>query len=274
MSDTQLRQRVIIRRLFIGCVLLLVLGGFLIYYRFSTQADWDSYQSSLEQEDSLRSQIDALTASNNQLLSEIEESNLKLVSFTDDKIKYINLAAQLSEDYSVTIDKLDVSDVWQDGEISGMTTSIEVRGSLSDVQDFVSDYCSSNYTNRISVVSCRPIGRYAWLTRVIDDQQFLTWFDTSGEEELYNQQQASLQNQVAETNEAWAEFQAQNNAPIEITPTRTVPMYDPDIGEFIDAITGEVLSDEAAVQIPISLDILFATRPMKVYLVIDFLGRS
>lgn len=270
MSDEQLRQRLIIKHRLIIAALLFVVSIALVYYRISTSSEWSQYQFEKQQEASIQAQVDSLTATNNQLLATIEENGKELVSFSEDKIKYINLASELSLEHSVRINKLTVSDVWQEGEMSGMTTTIEVEGALSDVRGFVDEYCSTNYTNRINVVSCRPSGRYAWLQRGIDGQDVLGWFDLSEDDALYK----DLQDQEA------AE-QAQQNAEFGIPAvseeedeTATLIYWDPELESFVDAMTGQTLSQEELDETPITLDKMFAPVPMKVYLVIDFLGRA
>ena len=185
MTDEQLHKRMINKRMIAVAILFLLMSAGLLYYRFSTQADVDTYFYQKSQETSLRSQVQALESTNNSLLSTIEQTGKELVSFSEDKIKYINLASELSEKYSLNIDKLTVSDVWQEGQMSGMTTSIEVQGSLYSIKEFINDYCSTKYTNRINVVSFRPVDRYPWITRGLDDEKVIDWFDLSEEERLY-----------------------------------------------------------------------------------------
>lgn len=269
MSDAQLQQRLAIKHRLIIAALLFVAAVALFYYRTYTEPAWSQYQFEKQQEASLQSQVDSLTSANSQLMATIEENGKQLVSFSEDKIKYINLASDLSAEHSVRINKLTVSDVWQEGEMSGMTTTIEVEGSLPDVRAFVEEYCGVNYTNRINVVSCRPAGRYAWLQRDIDGNKILTWFDLADDNALYQ----DLQNQADA-------LQAQANAEFGIPAVTADPsllenyIYDPATGTFTDPDTGHVLTQEELDATPITLDKMFAPVSTKAYLVIDFLGRA
>ena len=268
MSDAQLKQRLIIKHRLIIAGLLLVVAVGLLYFKYSTDSTWAQYQSDKQQESVVQSNVDSLNATNAQLMATIEENGKQLVSFSEDKIKYINLASDLSLEHSIRINKLTVSDVWEEGEMSVMTTSIEVEGSRSNVRAFVEEYCGANYTNRINVVSCRPSGRYVWLQREVDGEKVLNWFDLSQDEALY---ESLMKQQQKEENAAGSEFgipQVQENAQ---TPSYT---FDPDTSSFIDTVTGEVISPEVLDETPITLDKMFSDRPMKVYLVIDFLGRA
>lgn len=242
MSDEQLRQRLFIKHRLMVALLLFAISVGLFYYKIFTDTEWNQYTSEKQMEASVQSQVDSLTATNNQLLSTIEENGKQLVSFTEDKIKYINLASELSIMHAVRINKLTVSDVWQEGVMSGMTTTIEVEGKLSDVKSFVEEYCSVDYTNRINTISCRPTGRYAWLQRNIDGEKVLGWFDLSEDNALYQ----DLQNEAA----------AQQNAAN---------------SEFGIPVTSQSSEDTKT---PITLESMFTETPMKVYLVIDFLGRT
>lgn len=270
MSDEQLKRRMAIRHTLLGSALLFLAALGMLYFRYSTAADYNTYTAQKSQESTIQQQVDSLTSANNQLLATIEENGKELVSFTEDKIKYINLASELSLKHSVRINKLVVSDVWQEGEMSGMTTSIEVEGPLSDVRAFVESYCGTDYTNRINVVSCRPSGRYAWLSRTIDGEKVLSWFDLGEDIAMYQEQrdeEATLAKQQGQ------EFGIPV-ADIDAGVAEVMPVYDPEAKVFKDPSTGLVIPQEVIDSTPITLDKMFADQPMKVYLVIDFLGRA
>lgn len=271
MTDEQLKRKNTIKRILLGSFILLLLSCGIWYFRYSTEAEYQSYLSQVAQEASAQQQVSSLTSANNELLTTIEENGKELVSFSEDKIKYINLASELSLKYNVVINKLTVSDVWNEGEMSGMTTSIEIQGTLDDVESFVEDYCSTKYTNRVNVVSMRPLGRYVWLGRAIDDEKVLTWFDLSQDETLWEEKVRSdaaqaLQQQVADN----------FGLPVvNTTVTSTLPYtYDPDTGKFIYNGTSVEVDQDTLDLSPISLDKMFSAVDMKAYLVIDFLGRS
>lgn len=271
MSDEQLRKRLKIRRILIGSVLILLCACGLMYYTYSTTDDWQSYLDEKAQEATYATQVNMLTETNNQLLSTIEENGKKLISFSEDKIRYINLTSELSLKYSVRINKLAVSDVWNEGEMSGMTTAIEVQGSLTNVKDFLAEYCGSNYTNRVNVVSCRPLGRYAWLTRTIDGNKVIGWFDTTIDQDMYTRQLNQLE--IEERN-----LLAAQGIEVEVErdpiPIQLVPVYDPETGVIKDLVTGVELTQEQLDEMPISVDTMFAEKPIRIYLVVDFLGRT
>lgn len=270
MSDAQLKQRLVIKhRLIIACVLLLVALG-LFYFRYVTEAEWVQYQSDKQQEEVLQSQVDMLTQQNSQLTATIEETGKELVSFSEDKIKYINLASDLSLKHSIRINKLTVSDVWTEttlSDMSVMTTTVEVEGSLSNVRAFVEEYCGTNYTNRINVVSCRPSGRYVWLQRKVDGEKVLNWFDLTEDEELY-------QELMDEEEDAAGASGSEFGIPVVQEDSTANYVYDEETGSFIDQTTGLPVDPETLDITPITLDKMFADWPMKVYLVIDFLGRA
>lgn len=272
MTDEQLNRRIAIKRLLIVAAILILVSCGLFYFRISTEGQVQLYHQQKSQEASVQAQVEQLTSANNQLMATIEENGKELVSFSEDKIKYINLASELSLEHNVVINKLTVSDVWQEGEMSGMTTSIEVEGQLTDVRAFVEEYCGVNYTNRINVVSCRPSGRYVWLSRGIDEQKVLSWFDLSEDEALYQEQ---LEQQEAEEYRANQEF----GLPVAQDPAEAPTLageiiYDPASDTYIDSLTGSILTQDELEETPITLEKMFADAPMKVYLVIDFLGRA
>lgn len=270
MSDEQLKRRLVIRRiLFVSALLFLASIG-LIYYTYSTETEWQTYLSEKSQESSYQSQIATLTASNNNLIATIEENGKQLVSFSEDKIKYINLASDLSLTYNVRINKLAVSDVWDEGEMSGMTTAIEVEGGMSNIRGFIDEYCGTRYTNRVNVISCRPTGRYAWLTRSIDGNKVIGWFDTSADEQMYERQMQ----QIKAEERALLQQQGIITEEKDPIPLQIVPVYDPETGTIVDLKTGVALTQEQIDEIPITIDTMFSDKPMKVYLVIDFLGRK
>jgi len=270
MSDEQLRLKAAIKRrlLLAGLMLLLCCG--MVYFRYSTEEEWQMYCAEKQQEAGVQSQISSLEAANAELLETIESNGKELVSFTDDKIKYINLASQLSMKNNVVINKLIVSDVWTEGEMSGMTTNIEVQGSLSDIRQFVESYCSTQYTNRVNVVSCRPLGRYPWILRTIDGERVLAWFDISHDELL----QEELENTAATSSDN-SQLPAGFAMPEIPQPESQLSYsYDEETGKFYwDGTTVEV-DQETLDETPINLEKIFANNTMKAYLVIDFLGRA
>ena len=243
MTDEQLHRRMISKRLLIVSVLLLLLGAGLLYYRFYRQPELQQYRAQKAQETSLQSQITQLQATNGQMSATIEENGKELVSFSEDKIKYINLASELSSKWEVTINELSVSVVWNEGQMAGMTTVVEVEGNMEGVRGFISDYCGSNYTNRITKIACRPDDRYEWMYRYIDDLQILNWFDLSKEKDMWESENAeAIRQQQQEI--------LNNGGSI----------------ENFDALAGQIKS--------ITLDDMFKDYRFKLYLQVDFLGRQ
>ena len=269
MTDAQLRRRLIIKRMLIVSAVLLLLSMGMLYFQLVTQPQLDQYKAEKNQEVSFQNQLNTLSKANAELLATITENGKELVSFTEDKIKYINLASELSLSNNVRINKLTVSDVWDEGEMSGITTSIEVEGNLHDIRTFVEQYCGTQYINRIDVVSCRPSGRYVWLERRIDGQNVLGWFDLADDEQLYD-----------ELLDAELDSLRQQAAELGLTVDESKPslssnyIYDPKTGLFKDEATGAIVTQEMLDETPITLDKMFAEKPVKVYLVIDFLGRA
>ena len=153
-------SRLFNKRVLTFAALFFLLSCVLFYYWFSTNQEIDTYNAQKNQEENLNNQVELLQADNNSLRDTIEQTGKELVSFSEDKLTYINLASTLSAQNSVHIDKLVVSDVWNEGTMACMTTQIEVEGELENVQKFISSYCDVRYTNRINVVSLRPIDRY------------------------------------------------------------------------------------------------------------------
>lgn len=271
MSDVQLRKRLRIRKILIASVLVFLVAIGLTYYTYQSETTWQTYLSEKSQESSLASQVNSLQVANQDLLNVIEDNGKQLVSFSEDKIRYIDLASTISAKHNVRINKLSVSDVWQEGEMSGMTASIEVEGAFEGVCDFVDEYCGTKYTNRINIVSCRPTGRYAWLTRTIDGMKVLGWFDTTMDEQMFEQQTKRMEAERRAALQA-AGLPVENET--DDIPMNYVPIYNPETGQIVDYATGKILTQEELDEMPISLDTMFSDKPYKVYLVVDFLGRT
>lgn len=242
MTDEQLRTRLKIKRTMLLAVLLLLLSSPLIYFKVATDAEVEKYESDKAQEASLQTQADQLEQQNLELQQSIDENGRELVSFSEDKLKYINLASELSEKLDVRLNKLSVSDIWTDGQMSVMTTDIEIDGDMVSVSNFVRQYCGGN-TSRINKISCRPIDRYPWLARTIDGDKVLSWFDLTDEESSY--EQYVQENDLPDESNRF-------EAGIPVAPEGT------EIAE-IDYIT---IGD------------MFADKTMRTYLQIDFLGRN
>lgn len=270
MSDEQLKRKADIKRILIGCALLLLAAVGLFYFRWRTNNEVEVYHAQKAQEASAQANVERLQQSNNQLMAIIEENGQELVSFSEDKIKYINLASSLSLSHSVRINKLVVSDVWTEGEMSGMTTTIEVEGKLSQVEAFIEDYCGTNYTNRINVVSCRPTGRYAWLSRGTDQENVLSWFNLGPDEAMYAEQQAVEQQGISQTISG-----SSSGLPVLWADESQLSYsYDPETGRFLYNGTQVEVPQSVLDETPITLEKMFADNQIKAYLVIDFLGRG
>lgn len=270
MTDEQLKRKADIKKILFGSGLLLLLACGLLYFRWSTTPEVDAYKAQKAQEANVQSQVSTLNTANAELMAVIDENGQELVSFTEDKIKYINLASQLSLSHQVRINQLSVSDVWQEGEMSGMTTTIEVEGELTDVKEFIEEYCSTNYTNRINVVSCRPTGRYAWIARNIDDNSVISWFNLGPDEAMYIEQQQQEQAEAYQ-NQSQAEF----GLPITFVEESDLSYsYDPNTGKFLYNGTSVEVPQSVLDETPITLEKMFANNLIKAYLVIDFLGRA
>lgn len=259
MTDEQLHVRMINKRIIGVAIFILMISGALFYYYFSNATTISSYNASKATEDSLQSQVTALETENSQLRATIDQTGKELVSFSEDKIKYINLASSLSEDNEVQINKLSVSDVWDEGQMAGMTTSIEIQGNLTNIKNFINSYCSINNTNRINIVSCRPIGRFPWYTRGIDGQNVLSWLELEGEESLWDELQREERRKLS---------QAMAEAGIPASDIDSTGSLS-DVLSEINGNSGEEEDDK-----PIDLKQMFAEKTFKIYLQIDFLGRK
>lgn len=245
MTDEQMRLKESVRRLTIVGLLLIALASSIAVWCYNQRSVYEYYLEDKRREANLQAQMDSLSKENNRLYEVIEENGKELVSFTENKIMYVNLASELAIKYNVRINQLSVGDVVSEGEMSSMTTIVEIEGKLEDIRKFVTDYCGTNYTNRIEVVSCRPNGRYAWLARNIDGENILAWFDLTEDKKIY---------------EEWVEegYAAREQAEK-------------------DAEAGIVREEDdyiEEVQRPVTADELFEDVPLRVFMSIDFLGRA
>lgn len=257
MTDEQLHARMINKRIIGVALFLFLISAGLFYYYFSTSTELTSHNQQKSQEEALKSQITSLEQENSNLRATIDQTGKELVSFSEDKIKYINLASSLSEEHEVQINKLSVSDVWDEGQMAGMTTSIEIQGGLENVKDFINSYCGINNTNRINVVSCRPIGRFPWFERGIDGNNVLNWLELDAEVSLWDEVQREdrrkLSSAMAEAGIAASDIDSSGN---------------------LSTILGDLGIVEEEEEKPIDLEQMFAEKTFKVYLQIDFLGRQ
>ena len=243
MSDEALHRRMMSKRLLIISVLLILLGCGLYYVKIYYDPMLSAYRAQKAQEAGLQQQIESLQSTVAQMTNTIEETGKELVSFTEDKIKYINIASELASKYEVNINELSVSDVINQGQMSMMTTIVEVQGDLEGVRGFISEYCSQNYTNRITKVSLRPDDRYDWMHRYIDDLLVLPWFDLTDEITKWEEENADAIRQQQQ--------EILNNGG--------------SVSDINDLV-GEAKS--------ITLDDMFKNYTFKLYLQVDFLGRQ
>lgn len=246
MSDQQIHRRMMSKRLLIISVLLVILGCGLYYVKIYFDPSLASYRSQKSQEAGLQSQITSLQGTISNMSQTIEETGKELVSFSEDKIKYVNLASELSTKYDVTITELSVSDVLSQGQMSMMTTVVEVEGDLEGVRGFISEYCGQNYTNRITKISMRPYGEeQSWTKRYIDELTVLDWYSEAMQEE---RQLWEEENQEAIRQQQQDILNAGGSV------------------SDVNALNGKRHS--------LTLDDLFKNYTFRLYLQVDFLGRQ
>lgn len=241
MSDEQLKRKAQVKKLAILCVILSAVSVAILLWSYQQFQDYKLYVSDKSREKTLEAQVSSMRESNNTMAATIEENGKELVSFSDDRIKYVNLASELSMKAGVQINSITVSDVIDEGEMTYMNTKIEVEGMLPNIAQFVFEYCGDKNANRINVISCRPSGSYVWLERGIDGENVMTWFDISDDEKIY---QKFLDSEKRD--------QARENSEFGI-PAVSEEDNTPDI---------------------ITLEKMFREEPAKVYMSIDFLGRG
>ena len=243
MSDEQLLRKQQVKKLAIICIAMAMVSIAILVWSFQQFESYDLYVSDKAREKTLAAQVNSLRSSNESMSATIEENGKELVSFDEDRIKYVNLASDLSLQTGVQINRITVSDIIDEGEMTYMNTKIEIEGMIPDIARFIFKYCGGNNANRINVVSCRPSGRYAWLDRGIDGQKVMAWFDLSEDERIYEEFLKDIRRE--EIKEA---------------------------SEFDIPVEG-LNSEDSGLDI-ITLDKMFATEPAKVYMSIDFLGRG
>lgn len=241
MTDEQLHRRMISKRLLIISAFLILLGAGLLYFRSTKIPELNAYRSAKAQESGLQSKVSSLQADIASKTNTINENGKQLVSFTEDKIVFINRASELATEHGVEMNEISVSDVWTEGQMSGMTTRVEVEGTLAGVRGFISNYCNVAYTNRITNVSCRPSDKYPWMYRYIDDLKVLQWLDLSEEEDKFKTEEQEYRRQQQQ--------EILNNG-----------------GSVSDTSNQEDRS--------ITLDDMFKQFTFKLYIQVDFLGRQ
>lgn len=235
-------SRAVRKNILIGCLFAVCAGGSVYYYN-STQGIVDTYNSERSQAKSIQQQISQMEQSTADLQAVVDNSK-QLVSFSDDKIKYITLASELSKKYNVKLNKLTVSDLWQEGQMSVMTTQVEIIGSLEDARSFVDEYCSTEYTNRINVVSMRQDEDFVWVSRGIDGKPILRWFNLEAEAAY------------------WQDYYKEKELEKKLLAAQAGVSYTP---------TTPTTDNKKE---PISMEELWETTPVKLFLEIDFLGRE
>lgn len=243
MTDEQLHRRLISKRLLIVAIILLLASAGLLYYRSTRLPELESYKAAKAQEAGLQAQVQQLQTDLSSKTATIEENGKHLISFSEDNTVFVNRASTLASKYSLGMNSLSVSGVWNEGTMAGMTAQVEVQGTLDGIRGFISEYCDPNYTNRIISVACRPDEDYPWLSRYIDDLNVLDWLDLTAEFEKYANEEDELRRQQGQ--------EILNNG-----------------GTILD-ITTEEDTNRA-----LTLDDMFKQFTFNLYIEVDFLGRQ
>ena len=144
----------------------------------------------------MRTQINS-TAELSRKISSVDAETLSYQSTLQKAGKVFSNLQQKKEEYTsylgettmanrLNINKMTVDDVQPHSDgIYTMTVSLEVQGDLYNIKNFVQQLYDSSIVNRINSFSYRlQSERYLqWMWRAVDDEQLVSWWDLSAEEE-------------------------------------------------------------------------------------------
>lgn len=172
--------------LVISFVLIILAIGLLFIQKNILNIKYEEMRTQINSTAELSRKISSVDAETLSYQSTLQKAGKVFSNLQQKKEEYTSYLGETTMANRLNINKMTVDDVQPHSEgLYTMTVSLEVQGDLYNIKNFVQQLYDSSIVNRINSFSYRlQSERYLqWMWRAVDDEQLVSWWDLSAEEE-------------------------------------------------------------------------------------------
>lgn len=172
--------------LVISFVLIILAIGLLFIQKNILNIKYGEMRTQINSTAELSRKISSVDAETLSYQSTLQKAGKVFSNLQQKKEEYTSYLGETTMANRLNINKMTVDDVQPHSDgLYTMTVSLEVQGDLYNIKNFVQQLYDSSIVNRINSFSYRlQSERYLqWMWRAVDDEQLVSWWDLSAEEE-------------------------------------------------------------------------------------------
>lgn len=172
--------------LVISFVLIILAIGLLFIQKNILNIKYEEMRTQINSTAELSRKISSVDAETLSYQSTLQKAGKVFSNLQQKKEEYTSYLGETTMANRLNINKMTVDDVQPHSDgLYTMTVSLEVQGDLYNIKNFVQQLYDSSIVNRINSFSYRlQSERYLqWMWRAVDDEQLVSWWDLSAEEE-------------------------------------------------------------------------------------------
>ena len=179
--------------LVISFVLIILAIGLLFIQKNILNIKYEEMRTQINSTAELSRKISSVDAETLSYQSTLQKAGKVFSNLQQKKEEYTSYLGETTMAIRLNINKMTVDDVQPHSDgLYTMTVSLEVQGDLYNIKNFVQQLYDSSIVNRINSFSYRlQSERYLqWMWRAVDDEQLVSWWDLTAEEETTGQKDA------------------------------------------------------------------------------------
>lgn len=179
--------------LVISFVLIILAIGLLFIQKNILNIKYEEMRTQINSTAELSRKISSVDAETLSYQSTLQKAGKVFSNLQQKKEEYTSYLGETTMANRLNINKMTVDDVQPHSDgLYTMTVSLEVQGDLYNIKNFVQQLYDSSIVNRINSFSYRlQSERYLqWMWRAVDDEQLVSWWALSAEEETDDKEDA------------------------------------------------------------------------------------
>mgnify|MGYP004466773839 FL=1 len=179
--------------LVISLILIILAIGLLFIQKNILNIKYEEMRTQINSTAELSRKISSVDAETLSYQSTLQKAGKVFSNLQQKKEEYTSYLGETTMANRLNINKMTVDDVQPHSDgLYTMTVSLEVQGDLYNIKNFVQQLYDSSIVNRINSFSYRlQSERYLqWMWRAVDDEQLVSWWDLTAEEETTGQEEA------------------------------------------------------------------------------------
>lgn len=172
--------------LVISFVLIILAIGLLFIQKNILNIKYEEMRTQINSTAELSRKISSVDAETLSYQSTLQKAGKVFSNLQQKKEEYTSYLGETTMANRLNINKMTVDDVQPHSDgLYTMTVSLEVQGDLYNIKNFVQQLYDSSIVNRINSFSYRLQSErnLQWMWRAVDDEQLVSWWDLSAEEE-------------------------------------------------------------------------------------------